>query len=372
MNSHEFFEYLQKQHTDGLPFVAYRKPKESILKGMLQKNDTLYLTKEFKESGFVFAPFDDQEKNVIIPFDHSEMIQSHFEISNQNETSQINFKPDQNQKSFHLKLVERAVDAIHEHNFKKVVVSRRESIPMSDTDPLRIFKNLLNTYPTAFVYFFFHPKVGLWLGATPETLLKIEANRLITMALAGTQPFKGTEDVLWQDKERDEQQIVTNFIVDSLKPSVEKISVSDPKTMKAGNLLHLQTNISAILDAEHSNLIGLLHHLHPTPAVCGLPKDDAKQFILNNENYNREFYAGFLGELNLMEKTSRNSNRHNVENDAYGIVKKVSNLYVNLRCMQLKDPQAIIYVGGGITKDSVPENEWEETVSKSEVIKSIL
>ena len=91
--------------------------------------------------------------------------------------------------------------------------------------------------------------------------------------------------------------------------------------------------------------------LHPTPAVCGLPKEEAKQFILDNELYNRDFYTGFLGELNLKGQT---------------------NLYVNLRCMQLKDNRISIYVGGGITADSNAENEWEETVIKAKVMKNAL
>jgi len=112
--------------------------------------------------------------------------------------------------------------------------------------------------------------------------------------------------------------------------------------------------------------------LHPTPAVCGLPKDAAKQFILKNENYNREFYTGFLGEINIKTSISRNSNSRNVENNAYAAVKTVSNLYVNLRCMQISNQEAIIYVGGGITKDSNVEAEWEETVQKALVIKKVL
>ncbi|WP_313791385.1 chorismate-binding protein [Lacinutrix neustonica] len=112
--------------------------------------------------------------------------------------------------------------------------------------------------------------------------------------------------------------------------------------------------------------------MHPTPAVCGLPKATAKQFILENENYKREFYTGFLGELNCQERTSRNTNRRNVENNAYNLVNTVSNLYVNLRCMQLSDVQASIYVGGGITKDSMPKKEWEETVNKAETMKKVL
>jgi len=167
-------------------------------------------------------------------------------------------------------------------------------------------------------------------------------------------------------------EFVTDFLVSSLQSSVSSFNVSEVKTIKAGNLLHLQTRITGNLKPQTSSLKSLLGKLSPTPAVCGLPKEKAKQFILKNENYNREFYTGFLGELNLQETKSRNTNRRNVENNAYVSIKKVSNLYVNLRCMQLKNSKALIYVGGGITKDSIPEKEWEETVSKSLVMKSTL
>jgi len=82
-----------------------------------------------------------------------------------------------------------------------------------------------------------------------------------------------------------------------------------------------------------------------------LPKTVAATFILENEGYNRLYYSGYLGELNRDESTS---------------------LFVNLRCMQLDDKLVSIYVGGGITAESIPENEWKETVSKAEVMKKVL
>ena len=150
-----------------------------------------------------------------------------------------------------------------------------------------------------------------------------------------------------------------------------EVASSEARPIQAGNLVHIQTIIKTNLKPETYDLKQLLGNLHPTPAVCGLPKEDAKQFILNNEAYNREFYTGFLGELNIKEKKTRNSNRHNVENDAYATIKTISNLYVNLRCMQIKPKNALIYVGGGITIDSSPEAEWEETVHKSLVMKKV-
>ena len=133
--------------------------------------------------------------------------------------------------------------------------------------------------------------------------------------------------------------------------------------------MHLRNQITGILDKEKASLKHVIQQLHPTPAVCGLPKSTAKKFILENENYNREFYTGFLGELNFKERIHRNPKKRNVENMAFDSVKNVSRLFVNLRCMQLLENTAKIYVGGGITKDSIPINEWTETVNKSATIK---
>jgi len=122
---------------------------------------------------------------------------------------------------------------------------------------------------------------------------------------------------------------------------------SNTETVKAGSLVHLRTQIKG--DIEKEGLRSLVNLLHPTPAVCGMPKEKAKQFILENENYNRSYYTGYLGELNMTE----NKNSH---------------LFVNLRCMEIKNNIAEIYIGGGITKESNPEKEWEETVAKSNIM----
>jgi isochorismate synthase len=372
MTLEDFFLTIEKQFLNKLPFIAYRKPNEIKIKSLLQKDDTIHFLSDFEESGFLFAPFDDTEEAVLIPFFESKLIESQFVIANEKIHSDREDIDLSGQKQFHINLVKKAIDAIKKEHFQKVVLSRKELITIDDPNPVHIFKKLLNSYESAFVYCWYHPKVGLWLGATPETFLTIEGNRIKTMALAGTQKFSGSVDVIWQSKEKEEQQIVTNYIIDNLKSSVNNLRISEVQTIKAGNILHLKTEISANFDHETFNFKQIIKKLHPTPAVCGLPRNKAQHFILNNEGYRREFYTGFLGELNFKEKKSRNTNRHNIENDAYASVKTISNLYVNLRCLQLVNNTAIIYVGGGITKDSIPENEWEETVSKSKVIKSVL
>ncbi|WP_452218731.1 chorismate-binding protein [Lacinutrix undariae] len=370
MTTTDFFTALTSQLEAQLPFVAYRKPKMTTVKALLQNTDELHTITDYTESGFVMAPFDDRELSILIPSDISKTIEIEFSSSSNHISSTVissEFKI--SEKNAHVNLVQKGIDTIGEDTFKKVVLSREEVVETSE-DPLVLFQKILETYPTAFVYCWYHPKVGMWLGATPETLLKTENKRFKTMALAGTQEYKGTLDVKWTSKEYEEQQFVTDYIIANFKSEASRISVSDTKTVKAGNLLHLQTEISGILTTK--NLKSVLDKLHPTPAVCGVPRAASKAFILKEELYNRAFYSGFLGELNIKEKTSRNTNRRNVENNAYAAIKTVSNLFVNLRCMQWQDDEVTLYLGGGITKDSNAVAEWEETVAKAKVMKKVL
>lgn len=368
----DFFATIQKQFDNQMPFVAYKKTNASQINALLQNNDTVYKTTHFDDCGFVFSPFSNIENNVLTPLKHSRLLHCDFNIEQiDNQTNNINITENSTEKTFHINLINKGIEAIKKNAFKKVVLSRHEIIHDIHENPILILKKLLAIYNTALVYCWYHPKIGLWLGATPETLLNITGNSLTTMSLAGTQPYKKKGEVVWKNKEKNEQQLVTNFIVENLKNKAESLNISETKTVKAGELLHLQTKIRVRL-LQNNNLKQIIKSLHPTPAVCGLPRTDAKKFIINNENYDREFYTGFLGELNFKQQQTRNRNSRNIENNAYNSTQTTTDLYVNLRCMQIKNGCATIYAGGGITKDSIPENEWEETVSKAMTMKTIL
>ncbi len=374
MTSSYFFEAVQNQYNKNLPFVVFRNPNETVVKCYLQKDAVVYKTTGFTESGFVFVPFDGDA--VIMPSEKCDIltiinVDLNADIESKNSTVLLSNEDD---KLSHIQLVKKGIDAIQTDAFQKLVLSRKEAVSIESLNAIKIFQKLVSAYDNAFVYCWFHPEIGLWLGATPETLVSIDGKRLTTMSLAGTQKYSGTLDVVWTQKELREQQLVTDFILNQLKLSNLAIQASNfkPETVKAGNVVHLRTSISAIVNDADFNFKQLLYHLHPTPAVCGLPKQAAKQFILDNEHYDREFYTGFLGELNIKKSVLRNTNSRNVENNAYTSVKTVSNIFVNLRCMQIKDQTAWLYIGGGITKDSNPEAEWEETVQKALVMKKVL
>jgi isochorismate synthase len=253
-------------------------------------------------------------------------------------------------KDSYINLVGSCIDFIKRGKAKKVVLSRREDLELTNFSIAKIFEKLIYNYRNAFVYVWYHPKVGLWFGATPEQLVRIKLKAFSTVSLAGTQVYKDSLDVMWNKKELEEQQIVTNYIESNLNSLVDDLSISKPTTIKAGNLLHLKTVIKGLLN-DKFDLKNLLDNLHPTPAVCGMPMNNAKEFILKNEDYKRQFYTGFLGELNIDNS---------------------SDLFVNLRCMKIENSIASLFIGGGITIDSIPENEWLETVEKSKVMKKVL
>ena len=369
----DFFNRLTEQYEGQLPFVAYRKPAVSEkddcdLFAILQKDDTLYRVKDYTEHGFVFSPFDQAGDTVLIPVPVPGRAVSsgvlHTRCKGIKEETEKEWKAtgDTLSGEQHIELVKQGVRAIKNGKLEKVVLSRKQQVPLHQPDVIGIFRRLLGLYDDAFCYIWYHPKVGIWFGATPEILLRIRENRLYTMALAGTQKFRGKEDVVWGSKEIREQQVVTDAIVDSLRFKVNRLKIAPAKTQRAGNLLHIKTDIEAELakDFKCGHIASLLRELHPTPAICGFPRKEAMQFIREHEGYSRTYYSGFLGELNM------DSGRDGTE------VGRNSAFYVNLRCMQVRGEEATLYVGGGITADSDPEAEWQETVNKSETMRKVL
>lgn len=349
----DLFESLEKQYAENLPFVIYKKANSTKAIGIFQENNHIYPVHTFEESGFVFAPFHKGQR-FYIPLDKSFVKDLELDFSKdigQNKNNAI--LHDQGQLNFE-NLVESCVDAIKKAEFLKVVPSRRQSVQTKVGSLSELFKRLYKAYPTAFCSLMYHPEIGLWCGATPESLLSIDNCTLHTMSLAGTQVNLGQKEVVWPEKEKQEQQFVTDFIIEALRPFSNDVQSSMPYTRNAARVMHICTDIEAKL--KEKDLKAIVEALHPTPAVCGLPKKPALDFLLNKEGYDREYYAGYLGELNV---------------DFYQ--KQVTtDLYVNLRCMSIKENTVNLYIGCGVTKDSNPTLEFLETVNKSSTMKKIL
>lgn len=251
--------------------------------------------------------------------------------------------------------VRAAVDAVKRHEFQKVVLSRQKQVPLPPRfDFLALFVELCRRYPTAFVSFFAVPQAGVWIGASPEILVGVENNRIFrTMALAGTQPrgaLENLQQAAWTQKEIAEQAMVSRYIINCFKKiRLREFEEDGPRTVAAGNLIHLRTDFEVDMQAVNFPQLGtvMLELLHPTSAVCGLPKEPAAVFIARHENYDRALYSGYIGSVNI-EGESR--------------------LFVNLRCMQLQANSLILYAGAGITEDSDAEKEWRETEMKCDTM----
>lgn len=256
-------------------------------------------------------------------------------------------------------LVRGAIDFIRSNGVAKVVVSRTVDAALPDDfDPVVLFNALCSRYAHAFVSLIAVPGVGTWIGASPELLVAIDGTSLRTMALAGTQPRPDTTldpaSVHWGEKEIVEQELVSRYVrtffCDAGYPDFVE---QGPQTVTAGKVFHLQSSFRIDLPEDERLRLAnqVLSELHPTSAVCGMPRREALSFIVEREGYDRSFYSGFLGPVFLDEQ---------------------STLYVNLRCMQLHAHSATLYVGGGITADSDPAAEWLETVAKSQTILDVL
>lgn len=257
-------------------------------------------------------------------------------------------------------LVTAGVAAIASGAVQKVVSSRaaRQPLPAS-FDALAAFEDLQARYPNAFCSLVSAPGAGTWLGATPEILAQVEGGTFRTMALAGTQrldPAHTPNTAIWRQKEIEEQALVARYIVSCFKQlRLRDYNETGPRTVAAGELLHLCTDFSVDLRQVPFPTLGtdMLRLLHPTSAVGGMPKQAALDFLQQHEGYDRAYYSGFLGPVNLP-------------------MTGVARLYVNLRCLQLRPSEAILYAGTGLTIDSDPAREWQETELKLHTAGAIL
>lgn len=238
------------------------------------------------------------------------------------------------------------LNSLIEQKIGKAVLSRVKSVLFDETNAIKLFNELVVAYPNAFVYMISSHHFGTWIGASPEILLKTDHSRGTTISLAGTLPIG--EDQFWSSKENEEQNLVTLFIEDILnKSAVTNLKIGSPTEVQAGPLRHLRSEIS--FDLNGNLPFEIARSLHPTPAVSGFPQKNALELIDKFEEHDRMLYAGMIGVFS----------------------EDKSDIYVNLRCCSIHKGQAYLFLGGGYTKDSIPEKEWQETENKSKTLLNI-
>ncbi len=349
------------------PFVIYKKPESGRVFVRQQSDSELYTSTDLTEEGYYFAPFDTEKHPVVIfPKDKTtftEILLSNIDASSDSENRILEpeiFAPEEDE---YKEKVTKAVNLIAKGILKKIVLSRSIKVTAFGFDMFEAVRKLMLSYDRSYVYLWHHPKIGTWMGATPELLAGYQNGLLQTVSLAGTvtdinekEEFARKDSLFrkeempdsWGGKEFNEQQIVTDYIVNSLKKFSADITVKQPETIRQGHLEHIKTRIAT--KVNNTDLSAVILQLHPTPAVCGLPADTAMRYIKQIEDYDRQFYTGFLGEKTVDS----------------------ASLYVNLRCMKVFNNYLMLYVGGGIVSDSQPGKEWQEILLKSKVLLSAL
>lgn len=286
-----------------------------------------------QREGLLFYPFDRSKQAFFFGKEPVDTAINEFDLSPNDQLTQTEYETS----------VYMACAEMEEGDLDKVVLARNE-ILTGDYNAKASFQNAVKKYPNSFGYYI---NIGPeeWVGASPELLIHFEDGVIYTVALAGTKSL--SDD--FTEKERVEQDMVCEFIEEKLaKVGLATFTKEDTHEAKFGDIKHLKTTYTA--QADKLKALELLKHLQPTSAVCGLPRDKSFAFIQEFETMNRSFYSGITGVLR----------------------KESATFFVNLRCMRFYQDKVELFAGAGITKESDPTAEWEETEKKIATIKELL
>lgn len=349
-----------------ISFFSYSLPGSPDRHFGAQMNEKPELFRGFaisrEKNGFVFSPFDTNGSlpALFIPEDiaftnWSEEINDRRRLEAVHHPSlPLSHQDSDCNREVYDKQIATFISAFKQGVLKKAILSRTITLPGDayEKAPL-LFDEMVREYPDAFVFLVSVPGIATWIGATPEIFLQQTTTALSTMSLAGTQAATGKADsVVWEYKDREEQQIVSDYITGIFKRTCgSRFSVTGPQTLRAGNVYHLCTHFECpvVLPGERAD--AMCRELHPTPAVGGFPKEPALTLIRQTERHDRRYYAGYLGP---------------VRSDG------TFNLYVNLRSMELFPDAFRLYAGGGITALSDADKEWQESGIKAQTMSHLI
>ncbi|MFB3117875.1 MAG: isochorismate synthase MenF, partial [Myxococcota bacterium] len=244
--------------------------------------------------------------------------------------------------------VEAALREIADGGFEKVVLARSISLrEEGEYDPCALLDTLRRTHPSCAVFAVARPGV-VFLGATPECLVRLVEGRVETASVAGSAPrgrspeedFEFGRQLQESKKEQSEHAFVVRALCDALAPHCDALEVREsPRLMRLPDIQHLETPITGHLRARRS-ILEVLGSVHPTPAIAGAPREAALEWLDRNENLDRGWYSGPIGFA-----------------DSEG----GGEFYAALRATVLRGNEARLFAGAGIVDGSDPEAELRET-----------
>jgi len=351
-----------------IPFVTFRLPQQEHSTTYIQTTPGNVEWDSIRdisgETGFLMAPFDTRNGHrYILVKPDLEIHEAEIDRESIRNVEALEARPQPHWnggapvvtgREAYMEQVDAIKSSIATGAFQKAVLSRIRVVDGMHMEIIpKLYQAICRKHPNAFTYLFKSDE-HFWLGASPEPLLRLRDGKISTVSLAGTRPYaeKHLDLNRWTAKEVLEQEYVTRYIHDVLRAfDVKDYRISSPYVKKAGNLLHLRTDFTLDFERLNGRLWDFVDAMHPTPAVAGQPKEDAIRFIKQLEPHDRDYYTGFLGPLSHRGATD---------------------LFVNLRCMKITPAYISLYVGGGITLESDPAEEWNETRLKAQSLLKIM
>ena len=254
------------------------------------------------------------------------------------------------------RIVGEALVELYEGDLEKVVLSRQlrlgyDAAPLS---PAEVFRRLREQHPSAYAFSVADPQRRSWhLGASPELVMSVRDAVCATFPLAGSAPRAAsgdpTEDaqvgeaLMRSPKDRAEHTAVVEDLAERLRPLCLSLEVpAVPSLVRTPQLWHLGTRITGRLRPGLGSLEAA-RAIHPTPAICGVPREAAIRRIRETESAGRGFFGGLVG---------------------WSAPSGDGQWALNLRSARVQPDQAVLFAGAGVVRGSTPEGEHAETVTK--------
>ncbi|MDW6003040.1 isochorismate synthase [Vibrio mangrovi] len=257
-------------------------------------------------------------------------------------------------------MVRDALTAMQTRQADKIVLSRLIHVDCHTTpDRQSLFASLNEQNPSGYNFHVPLPDGDSLIGASPELLVRKHGSEFTSMPLAGSAKRAADSladeqigrQLMSSEKNRHEHQLVIDDIRRCLAPLSHDLDIpSTPVLSQTPILWHLATRIHGIAPPE-SNALTLASALHPTPALCGVPQENARQLIEAIEPFERQLFGGIVGWA-----------------DEEGNGEWV----IAIRCGRVSQQQISLFAGAGIVPDSDPEQEWYETGTKLSTMLNVL
>lgn len=329
----DMVRFLESKIAEDCPFIVYRLPRRDNFTGSF-----VLIVPEF---------YTDDEYRMLAkvkPWLSSEWFD--FSTSGAQPVREMPVCPRSTSREDYIESLTSLIEILKKRS-GKTVICRNICGSFTDFSIGDIFRSYLDTSigKNCVTFLLWHPQMHFWMGSTPELILERRSDgRYRTIALAGTR--HGSSEGEWDLKNLEEHSLVANDIESRMRLSGLDFFRMPTKELPYGPIKHLVTEfMSKFVENGHDRRFfdSIADEIEPTPALAGYPRSFAISEIERFESWPRHLYAGCLNIADIRV------------NMTYGII----------RCVHFDNEKWSVYTGSGVTADSLPYAEWEETEIKA-------